>query len=55
MIAGGVFTFRSKEKKAQASGSNVMESKVQIRSLLQTVEGTGTLANADSTDLKIPV
>lgn len=55
IAAGGVFTFRSKGKKAQASGSNVMESKVQKGTLSQTVEGTGTLANADSTDLKIPV
>ena len=55
IAAGGVFTFRSKGKKAQASGSNVMESKVQKGNLSQTVEGTGTLANADSTDLKIPV
>ena len=55
IAAGGVFTFRSKGKKAQASGNQVMESKVQKRSLSQTVEGTGTLSNADSTDLKIPV
>lgn len=55
IAAGGVFTFRSKGKKAQASGSQVMESKVQKGSLSQTVEGTGTLSNADSTDLKIPV
>ena len=55
IAAGGVFTFRSRGKKAQASGSQVMESKVQKGSLSQTVEGTGTLSNADSTDLKIPV
>ena len=55
IAAGGVCTFRSKGKKAQASGSQVMESKVQKGSLSQTVEGTGTLSNADSTDLKIPV
>ena len=55
IAAGGVFTFRSKGKKAQASGSQVMESKVQKGNLSQTVEGTGTLSNADSTDLKIPV
>lgn len=55
IAAGGVFTFRSKGKKAQTSGSQVMESKVQKGSLSQTVEGTGTLSNADSTDLKIPV
>ena len=55
IAAGGVFTFRSKGKKTQASGSLVMESKVQKGNLSQTVEGTGTLENADSTDLKIPV
>ena len=55
IAAGGVFSFRSKGKKAQASGNNVMESKVQKGNISQTVEGTGTLANADSTDLKIPV
>lgn len=55
IAAGGVFAFRSKGKKAQASGSQVMESKVQKGSLSQTVEGTGTLSNADSSDLKIPV
>ena len=55
VAAGTVFTFRSKGKKAQASGNRVMESKVQKGNLSQTVEGTGTLANADSTDLKIPV
>nr|WP_288642764.1 biotin/lipoyl-binding protein [uncultured Anaerobutyricum sp.] len=54
IAAGGVFTFRSKGKKTQASGSLVMESKVQKGNLSQTVEGTGTLENADSTDLKIP-
>lgn len=55
IAAGGVFTFRSKGKKTQASGSLVMESKVQKGNLSQTVEGTGTLENADSTDVKIPV
>lgn len=55
VAAGTVFTFRSKGKKAQVSGSRVMESKVQKGNLSQTVEGTGTLANADSTELKIPV
>lgn len=55
IAAGGAFTFRSKGKKTQASGSQVMESKVQKGNLSQTVEGTGTLENADSTDLKIPV
>lgn len=55
IAAGGMFTFQNKGKKAQTSGSNVMESKVQKGSLSQSVEGTGTLANADSTDLKIPV
>lgn len=54
VAAGGVFTFRRKGKKAQASGNRVMEYKVQKGNLSQTVEGTGTLANADSTDLKIP-
>lgn len=46
--------FRSKGKKAQTGGSRVMEYKVQKGNLSQTVEGTGTLENADSTDLKIP-
>lgn len=55
IAAGGVFTFSSKGKKTQASGSLVLESKVQKGNLSQTVEGTGTLENADSTDLKIPV
>lgn len=55
VAAGAVFTFRSKGKKAQASGSRVMKSKVQKGNLSQTVEGTGTLENADATDLKIPV
>lgn len=55
IAAGGMFTFQNKGKKAQASGSNMMESKVQKGTLSQSVEGTGTLANADSTDLKIPV
>lgn len=54
IAVGGVFAFRSKGKKAQASRSRVMESKVQKGNLSQTVEGTGTLSNADSTDLKIP-
>lgn len=55
IAAGGMFTFQNKGKKAQASGSNMMESKVQKGTLSQSVEGTGTLANADSTDLKFPV
>lgn len=55
IATGGMFTFQNKGKKAQASGSNMMESKVQKGTLSQSVEGTGTLANADSTDLKIPV
>lgn len=55
IAAGSVFAFRSRGKKAQASGNGVMESKVQKGNLSQTVEGTGTLSNASSTDLKIPV
>ena len=55
IVAGAVFTFRSQGKKAQTDVSRVMESKVQKGNLSQTVEGTGTLSNADSTDLKIPV
>ena len=55
VAAGAVFTFRNKGRKAQASGSKIMESKVQTGNLSQTVEGTGTLTNADSSDLKIPV
>lgn len=55
IAAGGMFTFQNKGKKAQASGSNMMESTVQKGTLSQSVEGTGTLANADSTELKIPV
>lgn len=55
VVAGAVFSFRNKGRKAQASGSKIMESKVQTGNLSQTVEGTGTLTNADSSDLKIPV
>ena len=55
VAAGAVFTFRNKGRKAQASGSKIMESKVQTGNLSQTVEGTGTLTNADSSDVKIPV
>ena len=55
VVAGAVFSFRNKSRKAQASGNKIMESKVQTGNLSQTVEGTGTLTNADSSDLKIPV
>ena len=55
VVAGAVFSFRNKGRKAQASGSKIMESKVQTGNLSQTVKGTGTLTNADSSDLKIPV
>lgn len=55
IVAGGMFTFQNKGKKAQVSGSNMMESTVQKGTLSQSVEGTRTLANADSTELKIPV
>ena len=55
VVAGAVFSFRNKGRKTQASGSKIMESKVQTGNLSQTVEGTGTLTNADSSDLKIPV
>ena len=55
VVAGAVFSFRNKGRKAQASVSKIMESKVQTGNLSQTVEGTGTLTNADSSDLKIPV
>lgn len=54
IAVGGVFVFCSKGKKTQEKGNHVMESKVQKGNLSQTVEGTGTLANVDSTDLKIP-
>ena len=55
VVAGAVFSFRNKSGKAQASGNKIIESKVQTGNLSQTVEGTGTLTNADSSDLKIPV
>ena len=55
VVAGAVFSFRNKGRKAQASGSKIMESKVQTGNLSQTVEGTGALTNVDSSDLKIPV
>nr|WP_300652542.1 biotin/lipoyl-binding protein [uncultured Anaerobutyricum sp.] len=55
VVAGAVFSFRNKGRKAQTSGNKIMESKVQTGNLSQTVEGTGTLTNADSSDLKIPV
>lgn len=43
VVAGAVFSFRNKGRKAQASGSKIMESKVQTGNLSQTVEGTGTM------------
>ncbi len=54
ILAGIFLSISGKGKKMKAKESSTLETTVQKGSLTQTIEGTGTLSNADSSDLKIP-
>lgn len=56
LAVGGIYGFGiRKQKKAMAGESPVMSAQAEKGNLSTTIEGTGTLANSDSENIKIPV
>lgn len=55
LVAGGIYGFGKKNRRnAMAEEAQILSAQAETGSLSTTIEGTGTLANGDSSDIQIP-